>query len=76
MPDVIDCGSTPAGWDSRALVRALPNTVRSAYPARPRDAYASLTTSTTPWPGSSILWVDVSGAGTRVLHGPPRGMAG
>jgi transcriptional regulator with XRE-family HTH domain len=59
--------------ETRALVRALPNTFRRAYPARSEAARASLATATAPWPGSSILWVDVSGARTHVLHGAPRG---
>lgn len=61
---------------NRELVRTLPATFRAAYPARTRDAYASLTTVGTPWPGASILWVAVTGARARVLHGPPRGVPG
>jgi hypothetical protein len=61
--------------ETRALVRALPHTFRAAYPAQSKDAYASLTSATVPWPDSSILWVDVTGARTRVLRGAPRGVA-
>ena len=58
---------------TRAVVRSLPATFRAAYPGPTRDAYRALTTSER-WPGSAIVWVDVSGARTRVLHGPPRGL--
>lgn len=60
---------------NRELVRTLPAAFRAAYPARTRDACASLN-GEAPWPGAAILWVDVAGARTRVLHGPPRGVPG
>jgi transcriptional regulator with XRE-family HTH domain len=59
---------------TRGLVRSLPATFRSAYPAASRDAYAALTTGRS-WPGSSILWVDLHGAATTVMRGSPRGVA-
>lgn len=58
----------------RNLVQALPATFRAAYPARTVDAVAALTTAGRPWPGHAIVWVEVDGAGTRLLHGQPRGV--
>lgn len=58
---------------TRSLVRALPATFFAAYPARSEAAYAALT-GTGRWPGAAILWVDVHGDRTRVLHGAPRGL--
>lgn len=57
----------------RSLVRALPATFASAYPAATEAAYAALT-GPDRWPGAAILWVDVRGARTRVMQGPPRGV--
>jgi transcriptional regulator with XRE-family HTH domain len=59
---------------TRDLVRTLSASFRAAYPAGSRDAYAALTTAATPWPGAAILWVDLDGKATTVLHGPPRGV--
>ena len=59
---------------TRDLVRSLPATFRSAYPAGGRDAYDALTTAGSPWPGAALIWVDVHGARTTVMHGPPRGL--
>lgn len=58
---------------TRDIVRSLPATFRAAYPARSRDAVGALT-ATGAWPGPAIVWVDVNGARTRVMHGPPRGV--
>ncbi|HEY3336189.1 MAG TPA: helix-turn-helix transcriptional regulator [Candidatus Limnocylindrales bacterium] len=58
----------------RGLVRSLPETFRVAYPARPTDAFRALTQPGVEWPGPAILWVDLDGRATTVLHGPPRGI--
>jgi transcriptional regulator with XRE-family HTH domain len=59
---------------NRALVRDLAATFRTAYPGSTPDAYAALTSADRTWPGAAVVWVDVRGAGTRVLQGPPRGL--
>lgn len=60
---------------NRALVHDLPATFRAAYPFPSRDAYEALT-GPAPWPGPALVWIDVSGVRTRVMHGAPRGVAG
>jgi transcriptional regulator with XRE-family HTH domain len=59
---------------TRSLVRALPATLETAYPAGTADAVEALTGSARPWPGNAIVWVQVDGAATRLLAGPPRGV--
>lgn len=59
---------------TRELARSLPVSFRAAYPGSSREAYEALTSATTRWPGAAIVWVDVQGAQTRVIHGPPRGV--
>ena len=59
---------------TRDLVRSLPETFRSAYPARTEHAWAALTSAEARWPGAAILWVEVRGRDTRLLHGWPRGV--
>jgi transcriptional regulator with XRE-family HTH domain len=59
---------------TRRLIETLPMTFASAYPARPTDAVAALTTSDRPWPGAAIVWVHVDGKATRLLDGTPRGV--
>lgn len=56
------------------LVRSLPHVFAAAYPADTEQAAAALTTPTTPWPGSAIVWVRVDGARTRMLEGLPRNL--
>ncbi|HYO41912.1 MAG TPA: helix-turn-helix transcriptional regulator [Candidatus Limnocylindrales bacterium] len=53
------------------LVRALPTTFATAYPGDTERAVAALTGGAERWPGSSIVWVRVDGARTRVLPGVP-----
>jgi len=56
------------------LVRALPDTFRTAYPADTEAAVAALTTGQEPWPGATIIWADIDGAGTTILRGLPRAL--
>ena len=58
----------------RSLVQAVPVTFETAYPAKTEDAVEALTTPVSPWPGHAIVWVQVDGAATRLLAGPPRGV--
>ena len=59
---------------NRALARRFEATLRAAYPARAADVFASLT-SGSPWPGTGILWADLTGDVVRILDRPPRGIA-
>ena len=58
----------------RELARAFEATLRAAYPARSRDAVASLLEGA-PWPGDAIIWIRIEGDRVDVLDGPPRGVA-
>ena len=58
----------------RSLVQSVPQTFEAAYPGRTADAVEALTTAAHPWPGNAIVWVQVDGAATRLLAGPPRGV--
>ena len=56
------------------LVRTLPETFRTAYPADPAEAYAALAGATVRWPGRAIVWGLIDGADTRLIDGVPRGL--
>lgn len=56
------------------LVRTLPQTFRSAYPAASGEAVAALTAKGIRWPGAAIVWVAVDGSATRLLNGVPRAL--
>jgi hypothetical protein len=58
---------------TRDVVRAYPESLRSEFPARARDAYAALTGSA-PWPGPALLWAIVDGTRATILDRPPRGI--
>jgi len=59
---------------TRELARTFQSTLRAAYPARWRDAVASLLEGA-PWPGDAIVWIRIEGDRVDVLDGPPRGVA-
>ena len=59
---------------TRELARSFQSTLRAAYPARCRDAMASLLEGA-PWPGDAIVWVRIEGDQVDLLDGPPRGVA-
>ncbi|HKF85834.1 MAG TPA: helix-turn-helix domain-containing protein, partial [Candidatus Limnocylindrales bacterium] len=59
---------------NRDTARAAAETFGAAYPARTRDAVASLREGSA-WPGPAIAWVRVEGEGGRLLDAPPRGIA-
>jgi transcriptional regulator with XRE-family HTH domain len=59
---------------TRSIARAFEAVLRTAYPARTRDAVGSLVDGT-PWPGSSIVWVRIEGERVELLDGPPRGVS-
>ena len=58
------------------LVRDVAQTFRSAYPADPAEAVAALRGPHVRWPGPSIVWAVVDGAGTHLVDGSPRGLHG
>ena len=58
---------------TRAIARQFEATLRTAYPARTRDAVDSLRTGS-PWPGAAIIWIRIDGDTTELLDGPPRGV--
>jgi transcriptional regulator with XRE-family HTH domain len=60
--------------NTRELARTFESTLRTAYPARTRDAVASLFEGS-PWPGDAIVWVRIEGDRVEVLDGPPRGVS-
>ena len=59
---------------TRDLARTFESIMRSAYPARTRDAVDALRTGA-PWPGASIVWIRIDGDRVELLDGPPRGVA-
>lgn len=60
---------------TRAVVSATPALFRAAYPGRTADAVDALTGPAGTFPGAAIAWVDVRGKASRLLDGPPRGVA-
>lgn len=58
---------------TRALARTFEMTLRTAYPAKTREAVESLRTGS-PWPGDAIVWVRIEGDRVELLDGPPRGV--
>lgn len=80
--DLVGPGPTPATSkllilrstaSTRDLARTFESTLRAAYPARSRDAVASLLEGAV-WPGDAIIWVRIDGDRVDVLDGPPRGV--
>jgi transcriptional regulator with XRE-family HTH domain len=57
---------------NRDIVVRFEDVIRTAYPAETSAAVAALTTADGPWPGSALLWADVSGDATTILDHPPR----
>ena len=57
------------------LVRTLPATFAASYPGDTEQAVAALTGPAERWPGAAVIWVEVDGAGTRLLRGVPRRLA-
>jgi transcriptional regulator with XRE-family HTH domain len=57
---------------NRDIVTQLAATVGVQYPGPTADAVSALT-GAAPWPGASLLWVDIAATGGRLLERPPRG---
>jgi transcriptional regulator with XRE-family HTH domain len=62
--------STPR---TRSVVAEYGELLAIAYPARHADLLTALR-GPAGWPGSGILWCDVSGTSARLLERPPRGI--
>jgi transcriptional regulator with XRE-family HTH domain len=58
----------------RDIATTFEGSLRAAYPARTEDVVAALTTADAPWPGPGIVWINVDGKATRLMHEPPRGV--
>jgi transcriptional regulator with XRE-family HTH domain len=59
---------------TRTVVADSPSLFSAAYPGRCGDAVAALRGSSGPFPAGAIVWVDLRGAASRLLDGPPRGI--
>jgi hypothetical protein len=59
----------------RDLVRAASDVCAAAYPGRSEEAVGALTSPEGRFPDAAIDWVDVEGGRSRLLAGPPRGIA-
>lgn len=57
---------------TRAAVRDLQGTFKSAYPARTSDALAALRDPRVAWPGPAIIWVNLHGRRAAIMDAPPR----
>ena len=56
---------------TRELARRFEATLRAAYPAPVTEAFDALA-GLAPWPGSALLWADLTGDTVRILDRPPR----
>ena len=59
---------------TRDLAKQFEATLRATYPARTVDVFAALV-GDQAWPGSGLLWADVTGDAVRILDRPPRGIS-
>jgi len=60
---------------TRTLVQSTPHVFAAAYPGRSSEAVDSLTGLTGVVPEAAIVWIDIRGTASRLLFGPPRGVA-
>ncbi len=58
----------PPTHQNRAVVRALPETVRAAFPANDRALHEALAIPPGPWPGDGILWLPAGRPGNPSGH--------
>jgi transcriptional regulator with XRE-family HTH domain len=58
---------------NRELVAQFNELFAAAYPANYREAVDGLL-DTAPWPGSALLWMDVTGGRGTLRRSPPRGV--
>ena len=57
------------------VVASAPAMFAAAYPGRTADAVAALTGADLAFPDPAIVWIDLRGTASRILDGPPRGIA-
>jgi transcriptional regulator with XRE-family HTH domain len=60
---------------TRATVSSAPKVFGAAYPGRSMDAVEALSSPTGRFPNAAIVWVDLRGTSSRLMDGPPRGVA-
>lgn len=59
---------------TREVAKQYGKTLATAYPARSRDVILALTTSSVPWPGAGIVWMNLHGRKATLMGYPPRGV--
>lgn len=60
---------------TREIARRYETTLATAFPARSHDVVLALTTSSAPWPGAGIVWMNLHGRDATLMAFPPRGVA-
>jgi transcriptional regulator with XRE-family HTH domain len=60
---------------TREIARRYAMTLATAFPARSHDVFLALTTSSAPWPGAGIVWMNLHGRVATLMAFPPRGVA-
>jgi transcriptional regulator with XRE-family HTH domain len=60
---------------TREIARQYETTLATAYPARCQDVVRALTTSSAPWPGAGVVWMNLHGRQATLMGFPPRGVA-
>jgi hypothetical protein len=60
---------------TRSTVRSAPHLFAAAYPGSSEDAVSALAGPVGDFPVAAIVWIDLRGTHSRVLDGPPRGIA-
>jgi len=59
---------------TRDVARRYETTLATAFPARSHDVFLALTTSSAPWPGAGIVWMNLHGHVASLMAFPPRGV--
>ena len=60
---------------TREIARRYERTLATAFPAVSRDVVLALSTSSAPWPGSGIVWMNLHGRSATLMAYPPRGIS-
>jgi transcriptional regulator with XRE-family HTH domain len=58
---------------TRSIAREFERSLTVAYPARTRDAVASIRDGA-PWPGDAVVWMRIERGVASLLDGPPHGV--
>ncbi len=59
---------------TRDVARLYEATLATTFPTRSEDAFAALTTVSTPWPGPAMMWARLEAGRAAILEKPPRGV--